>query len=88
MAKEKKNWDEKLEEHGLGRYVPLFRAKGLTESEDLAQITDIDLQDLGIASEEDRKTILRLFVRRPHPALFRFLFFFLIFLALVLAFLL
>jgi hypothetical protein len=56
-----KNWKDILLENNLGEYFDLFENDKLTDLEMISELTESDLEKLGISIMGDRKKILKIF---------------------------
>jgi hypothetical protein len=56
-----KNWKDVLMENSLGDYIELFEKNKLTDIEIISELTESDLEKLGITIMGDRKKILKTF---------------------------
>jgi hypothetical protein len=57
-----KNWKDVLLENNLGEYIEIFEKNKLTNLEIISELTEPDLEKLGITIMGDRKNILKLFL--------------------------
>jgi hypothetical protein len=56
-----KNWKDVLLENNLGEYIDVFEKNRLTDLEIISELTELDLEKLGIAVMGDRKKILKIY---------------------------